>query len=159
MSLIDAKIQEVHVEVEIDAPIDKVWTALIDEIGEWWPADFYTGGRDGARTFKIEAEPGGRMMEVWDDGGGLLWGTVVTFDPGVQLQILGSLFPNWGGPSQNFGTWELEIAGSGTRMRYSEHSVGQVSEAGGEERTVGWKFLSDTMKAHVEGEAAPAWGE
>jgi len=159
MSLKDSKIQALQVEVEIAAPVDKVWTALIDEIGDWWPADFYAGGTNGSRTFKIEPEPGGRMMEVWDGGGGMLWGTVVTSQPTVRLQILGSIFPNWGGPTQQFGTWELETVGAGTRLRYSEHAVGEVSESGGEEKTVGWQFLSDTLKAHVEGAAAPTWGD
>ena len=97
------------------------------------------------------------MMEAWGDGGGVLWGTVISYEANVRLQILGSLFPNWGGPSQSFGTWDLETAGTGTVLRYSEHSVGRVSDSGAEEKTVGWQFLHDSLKAHVERTAAPTW--
>jgi len=159
MSIEQSEIQTLQIEVKIDAAIDRVWTALIDEIGDWWPADFYAGGQDGSRTFMIEAKPGGRMMEVWDGGGGVLWGTVMTFEPAVRLQILGAQFPNWGGPTQSFGTWELESVGSATLLRYSEHSVGRVSDSGGEEKMVGWQFLNNSLKAHVEGTPAPTWGE
>ena len=111
MSLDEANISELHMEIEIAANPLKVWAALTTEIGQWWPAEFYAGGETGSRTFNLETMPGGRMMETWGNGGGVLWGTVVAIEPNVQLQVLGATFPGWGGPSQWFGTWELGPTG------------------------------------------------
>lgn len=157
MSIQQSNICNMNMEVEIDAPASKVWAALIDHIGEWWPAEFYAGGDAGARTFSIEPEPGGKMMESWDNGGGVLWGTVVAIDPGSNLQILGSTFPNWGGPTQWFGTWTLSDKGNRTVLAYSEHTVGKMSDSGSEEKEKGWMFLWHTLKAHVEGGSPPKW--
>ena len=35
----------VDVQVEIGVPRDAAWSALTDGIGNWWPAEFYCGGR------------------------------------------------------------------------------------------------------------------
>ena len=97
------------------------------------------------------------MYEEWDDGGGLLWGTVITVEPAGRLQIVGFGFPNWGGPSQFFADWDLEPDDSGTRLRFSEHAIGRVSESYTAEKDKGWMFLLEAMKAHIEGKPAPVW--
>ena len=97
------------------------------------------------------------MFEEWDDGGGVLWGTVVSCMPGSTLQILGSLFPNWGGPTQWYGTWDLAADGEATVLKYSQTGVGRVSEAAMGEQDKGWQFLCDALKANVEGQPAPVW--
>ncbi len=98
MTIENATMANIDMEIEIHASSDKVWQSLTENIGQWWPADFYTGGVEGGRGFSLEAFPGGRMMESWDDGGGLLWGNVVFIQPGIKLQLLGSTFPNWSRP-------------------------------------------------------------
>jgi uncharacterized protein YndB with AHSA1/START domain len=101
--------------------------------------------------------PGGRMMETWDTGGGVLWGTVVAVKPNEQLQVVGSILPNWGGPSQWFGTWELTAIGDQTLLRYSEHTIGRASEASNLEKEKGWQFVWAALKAYIEGAPAPTW--
>lgn len=149
----------VQMQIEIKASAATVWQALVDNIGEWWPAEFYTGGDSARRTFRIEPKPGGRMYEDWGDDCGTLWGTVVAVDPGRKLQIHGMVFPDYGGPNHNFGTWLLEEANGTTTMTYSEASIGRVSDAGVEEKDKGWKFLWATMKAHIEGQPLPVWAD
>lgn len=153
----NATYAQIQMELTIAADPEAVWQALVDDIGQWWPADFYAGGQQGKRTFKFEAEPGGRMVELWDDGGGLLWGTVITVEPNKRLQALGTLFPNWGGPALNYATWELEKKGSETVLRFSESTMGRLSDDGMEEKDKGWRFLMESMKAHIEGNDAPTW--
>ena len=128
-----AEIIKIDMELDINCPPDQLWAALTENIGQWWPADFYAGGEDGKRRFSLEAQPGGRMFETWDNGGGVLWGTVVCVDPNVRLQVLGSLFPNWGGPTSWYGTWELTPNGDGTTLRFSESAIGKISDAGAAE--------------------------
>ncbi len=97
------------------------------------------------------------MFEHRDDGGGVLWGTVICVEPNSRLQVLGAVFPNWGGPTQWYGTWELEAQDNGTTLKYSESDVGRISDTCAAEKTKGWTFLWESMKAHVEGTAPPIW--
>ena len=163
MSLERSNIANLQMEIEIDAGPSEVWAALTDYIGQWWPAEFYAGGESGSRTFSLETMPGGRMMESWGDGGGVLWGTVIAIEPNVQLQVLGATFPGWGGPVQWFGTWELvpsgEKTGEKTILKFSEQAIGRVSETGTREKDRGWQFLWATLKSHVEGSAPPVWAD
>jgi uncharacterized protein YndB with AHSA1/START domain len=145
-------------DVTIAGSADEVWKALTEKIGEWWPDDFYAGGATGKRGFQLDAEPGGRMYEHWEGGGGALWGTVVAYEPEKSLQVLGHLFPNWGGPCQWYGTWQLRTDGDQTKLSFSETALGLISETGMEEKDKGWRFLWASLKAHVEGSPAPSWG-
>ena len=110
----DTETMEINLEIEIAGTPEAVWAALTDGIDAWWPAEFYTGGLEETRTFTLEARPGGRMYENWGGGAGTLWATIASVEPGVRLQATGTLFPNWGGPSLWFGSWELESQGEGT---------------------------------------------
>jgi uncharacterized protein YndB with AHSA1/START domain len=159
MTIESSGMSSLQLETAIDAGTAAVWSALTDNIGDWWPAEFYAGGEAGARSFMLEPTPGGRMLESWDGGGGVLWGTVVGIDPGTLLQVLGTVFPNWGGPSQWYGTWQLESSGDQTLLKFSESVVGRVTDAGTQEKDKGWRFLLAVMKAHIEGGPLPAWAD
>ena len=162
---------ELQLEITINRPPEDVWTALTEGIGLWWPAEFYAGGEEGNREIRLEAKPGGGMVETWSAGGGLLWATVVNVEPGKRLQVTGTTFPQWGGPSIWLGTWELEAAtatgGSGARTEHAEHTVLRFIEnvlAANDEtrgdRLKGWNYLfGGALKAHVEGREKPAWDE
>ena len=152
-----AEIAQITMETEIEAPPERVWTALTDDIGKWWPGDFYAGGDDGKRSYALEARPGGRMFEQWDSGGGVLWGTVICVEPNVRLQVLGVSFPKRGGPAEWYGTWELSSHESGTRLRFSESTIGLISDTLVAEKTKGWTFLWNSMKAFIEGNPPPDW--
>lgn len=99
------------------------------------------------------------MYEEWEDGGGVLWGTVVTVDPAKRLQITGVTFPNWGGPTQWFGDWSLVEKDGGTELTFSEHAIGRTSEDSVVEKDKGWQFLWQVMKAKLEGQPAPTWSD
>ena len=155
-----AVIVETRMEVRIAAAPDAVWEALTEDIGAWWPDEFYAGGQSGRRSYRLEARPGGRMYEEWDDGGGLLWGSVVSAQPGVALHVTGTLFPEWGGPSVWFGTWRIEPEGDGAVLAFCEHTFGRVTEAQLAEKEKGWRFLLDgALRAHLEGREQPRWAE
>ena len=150
MSRTTAEIDEITTTLEIDTSPERVWHALTEDIGRWWPSDFYTGGSTGSRNFVLEARPGGRMYEVWDDGGGVLWATVIGVEPNERLQVLGSLFPAWGGPSEWFGIWKLTADGDKTELGFTESSLGRITAEGLSEKKKGWDFIHQTLKAYVE---------
>ncbi len=159
MTISEAGISELQVAVEIDAAPEAVWTSLTSGIGDWWPDEFYAGGSAGARRFTLDARPGGAMTEEWNEGGGVCWGSVVAVEPDTRLQVIGYGFPNWGGPSQWFGTWELAARGDGTTVTFSEHAIGRVSEGYVDEKEKGWQFLLEALKARLEGREPPVWSD
>lgn len=154
----DAKIMHVRVETRIEGDPARVWEAMTREIGAWWPDAFYAGGEPGAREMQLDVEPGGKLFESWDDGGWLLWGTLVSVSPGRKLEFTGVTFPQWGGPNLMLGAWEVEPDGDGANVRVTESTIGRVSDEAAREKEKGWRFLFDgALKAHVEGRDAPAW--
>ncbi len=148
---------EIQLEVQIAATPETVWEALTHKAGEWWPAEFYIGGEEGKRSYRLEAWPGGRVYEEWDDGGGLLWGQVCTAVPNQTLQVTGHSFPDWGGPSIMFATWKLSASGDGCTLHFSERALGETPEHYAAEKDKGWRFLMDVMKAYIEGTTPPEW--
>ena len=153
-----ATVLDTKMETSIGGDVAAVWQALTDDIGAWWPEEFYAGGEPAKRCYHLEAKPGGRMYEEWEDGGGTLWGTVVALEPRKRLQVMGTTFPNWGGPSFWFGTWELEADGAATILRFTESSIGRLSESRAEQTAKGWRFLfGEVLKAYVEGQPVPEW--
>jgi hypothetical protein len=84
MKIEKAKMAEFTMEVDIDGTPELAWKSLAADIGLWWPADFYADGESGKRSYFLEARPGGTMGERWDNGGGVIWATVVGVDPKPQ---------------------------------------------------------------------------
>ena len=153
-----AAILETQMEVRISASVAVVWKALTEDIGAWWPEAFFAGGEQEKRHYHLEPEPGGRMYESWEGGGGILWGNVVAVDPGKLLQVTGTTFPNWGGPSIWFGTWELEADETVTLLKFSESTIGRIDDAHAAGKEKAWKFLFATvLKSFVEGTPIPEW--
>lgn len=144
---------EVTVDVTIEAPREKVWNALTDGIGRWWPKDFYVG--KSPKGFVLEARPGGRLYEDWGDGGGVLWGQVVTFDPPSTLDVAGQLFPAFGGPATTLVRWALTAEGDATRVTLVDSVFGRVNEKTAASLDEGWRVLLGALKTFVQ-PAAPA---
>ena len=158
MEIANAHYTTLHVETRIAADPATVWRALTDEMGQWWPDAFYTGGSAHGRTLRLDSRPGGAMIEDWGDGQGLMWGQVVTVDRPRKLEVIGYAFPQWGGPSTWLGTWDLQADGNATVVRFSESAVGRITEEYGADKEKGWRFLFDgALKAYVEGTEPPVW--
>jgi uncharacterized protein YndB with AHSA1/START domain len=154
-----AHVTDFVLEIDIQAEPGAVWNALTDDIARWWPRPFYCGGGSSAEpSFKLEAFPGGRMWEDWGDGNGLLWANVLNVQTGKRLEMVGTTGPAWGGPTTWFSTFELTPDGAGTKLRFSESGFGRVTEAAGQEKEKGWRFLFDgALRAHLEGKEPPVW--
>ena len=136
--------------LEIDAPRERVWRALTEEIGQWWLPDFYAGG-EATKAVILEPRVGGRLYEDWGDGGGLLWYTVIALQPPRSIDLAGHLTPAFGGPAKTYLKLELEEAGGKTRLVVSDAVLGRTSEGAVEQMRSGWQMLfGDGLKAHVE---------
>lgn len=159
-----ARVVDQALEVRIAAAPAAVWQALTADIARWWPAAFYCGSGSGGSAqskprFQLEAHPGGRMWEDWGGGDGLLWAHVVGVVRGKRLDLVGSAGPQWGGPSTSFSTFEITADGAGSKLRFVEATFGRTDDANLGEKEKGWRFLLAALAAHVEGRAAPVWGD
>ena len=97
---------EVLLEVNIEAPIEKVWKAFVDDTSAWWHPDFFT--KSGADRFLIEPKLGGWMYEDWGDGAGQIWATVNGVEAPSFLQVVGDNTKEFGGPSRGIMTLRME---------------------------------------------------
>ncbi len=139
----------VELEVSIEAPPERVWQALVNEMGAWWRKDFYCAG---GQRFVIEPRVGGRIYEDDGKGGGLLWYTIQVLTAPKTLQLIGHLSPPWGGPALAQTRFELEPAGKATVVRVTDRLFGAVSAKLKKDLQEGWTLLiAGALKPYVEG--------
>ena len=100
--------------VQVNAPADRVFRALVD-VGAWWGSDHTYSGD--ARNMSIAPVPGGCFCETLPNGGGVEHGRVVNIVPGSLLRLDGAL-----GPLQ-----ELAVTGSMTWQIAGAQGGGQGS--------------------------------
>jgi uncharacterized protein YndB with AHSA1/START domain len=148
-------IDQIRLDVRIEAPRERVWRALTDDLSGWWPADTFNVG--GASVpMRFEAKVGGRMYEDWGDGQGLLWAQVVLLRRPEQLSLIGDSFPEWGGPARSYLSWTLEADGAATVVHFVDSQLGERRDQADKEK--GWAFLiAGCLKSHLEGRPQPAW--
>ena len=143
-----SRVAEVVVEVSVAASLGRTWASLTEDMGAWWPDGFYTNER--AKRFVLEPELGGRGYEDWGDGEGLVWFTVAGLERGRNLQCVGDLLPEFGGPGRVFTRYELEPDSKGCRVRLHQVAYGHLSESMEASSTEGWGLLLGALKAHAE---------
>ncbi len=133
-------------EIQIAAPIERVWETLATESSKWWPADFVTSER--TQRFVIEAKLGGRVFEDFGDGSGLIWYSVIGMDVGRELILAGHLLPPYGGPAMTALRITLVSNSEGTLVHIRDDRLGIL---GGEPPTSGWLAVFDSgLRAYVE---------
>ena len=145
------RVAEVVSEVRMAAPPGRVWHALTEEIGRWWPAGFFSSPK--AKRMVLEPRVGGRVFEDWGEGdaSGLLWYTVIGIEAGRELRLSGELGPDWGGPAHLATRWTLKPDGDGTVVRLEEVISGRIGEGTEGKMTEGWNtILGQHLRPFVE---------
>lgn len=139
----------IDLEIAIDAPRERVWKAMIEEIGAWWLPDFYA--TSSPETIVLEPQPGGRVFEKSKDGGGLLWYQIQSIAPNESLHMTGQLAPPFGGPATSLLHLALEDKGDGTTLKITDCLFGNVDESTRDNIKSGWNMLyGDGLRKHVE---------
>lgn len=70
--------------IEVPCSQRQAFQVFVHEMSSWWPLGaFTTSAMTGlpARAIRIEAKPGGTIVEIAADGTEHLWGTITTYDP------------------------------------------------------------------------------
>src|SRR5882672_11327630 len=140
----------VELNIEIDASREKVWNAIIDDIGIWWPRDFYACAD--TKSFVIEPRVGGRLYEDAGDGNGVLWYTIIAIEATKSMNLAGYLAPPYAGPATTLLRLELEsTAKQKTTLKVSDSVFGNVDESSVASLDAGWRALfADGLKKFVE---------
>ncbi|HVL67445.1 MAG TPA: metalloregulator ArsR/SmtB family transcription factor [Vicinamibacterales bacterium] len=138
-------LERVEIEIDIAAPPAAVWDALTKETTLWWPTDFYTGPATG---FHMEPRIGGRLFEDWGDGAGVIWYEIFALNPGVSIDLQGSMGVPYG-PAISLLHLELEARGDATRLKVSDATFGAGADCAAKES--GWRrVFAEGLKRHVE---------
>jgi DNA-binding transcriptional ArsR family regulator/uncharacterized protein YndB with AHSA1/START domain len=132
-------------EIRIQSSVDRVFTALTQDIGEWWPAGFF-GGR-----VSLEPWVGGRFFEEGDKGSAL-YGVVTAIEPGSSLRLSGGL--GMTGPVAGSFSYRLAADGDATVVSLSHNAFGDIQEEAQSSYEQGWDRLLSTQLVEYLGRTA-----
>ncbi len=137
------------IEVEIVAPIDRVWDALVNETREWWRKEFHTSRY--TKAFVLEPFVGGRGYEDCGSGTGALWFNVLVIEPPNLLEVVSHLSPRYGGPLTAITTFELRAQAKHTIVTVTDAAFGHIQAGRENSLRDGWRLLiGDGLKPWVE---------
>ena len=124
---------EIRKEEMIDAPIEIVFQAMLDELG---PEGQMPGGKP--LPMKLEAWPGGRWFRDLGNNTGHLWGHVQVIKPPTLLEICGPMPMSY--PAANHLQYRLTAEGDRTRLQFAHRAFGLIPKEHREGMPQGWEF-------------------
>ena len=117
----------------IEAPIDVVFQAVLDEAG---PESQMPDGTP--MPFKLEPWPGGRWFRDLGNNTGHLWGHVQVIKPPTLLELSGPFFMSY--PGVNHDQYKLVAEGKSTRLKFAHKAMGVIPKEHMEGMDQGWNF-------------------
>jgi uncharacterized protein YndB with AHSA1/START domain len=134
---------EIRKEIEISAPIDIAFEAMLDELGP-------DGQMPGGKPFpmKIEPWPGGRWFRDLGNDAGHLWGHVQVIKPPTLLEICGPLMMSY--PAANHLQYRLTAEGGVTRLAFLHRAIGLIPAEHREGFPEGWQYWLERIRELAE---------
>jgi uncharacterized protein YndB with AHSA1/START domain len=120
-------------EIEIDAPIDVAFQAVLDELG---PESQMPGGKP--LPLKLEAWPGGRWYRDLGNNAGHFWGHVQVIKPPALIELCGPLPMSY--PAVNHLQYRLTAEGTRTRLQFTHKAMGLIPPEHRDGMPEGWEF-------------------
>ena len=137
---------EIQKAIDIAAPIDIAFAAMLDELGP--EAQMMDGT---AMPLKLEAWPGGRWYRDLGNHAGHLWGHVQVIKPPTLLEICGPLMMSY--PAMNHIQYRLTTQGTGTHLTFVHRGVGLISVQHRDGMPKGWAHWLDKIRMRAEQKA------
>ncbi len=140
-----------ELEIEINAPREKVWEAILKKTNTWWLPDFHVAGPES--TVSLDPVAGGRgLVEETPAGDSLLWYSVHMYQPSeFKIYLIGHVAPEWGGPTTSSLKLAVEQTDSGCVLKVTDARHGHVDETSLQSYSDGWaQLFTDGLKAFVE---------
>lgn len=139
---------EIRKEIEINAPIDIAFEAMLDELG---PESQSMDGKP--LSMKIEPWPGGRWYRDLGNNTGHLWGHVQVIKPPTLLEITGPMPMSY--PAVNHVQYRLKETGAGqTLLSFVHRSMGMIQPDHRDGMPKGWQFWIEKIRDLAEKRAA-----
>ena len=140
---------EIQKTIDIAAPIEIAFEAMLDELGP--DAQMMDGT---AMPFKLEAWPGGRWYRDLGNNAGHLWGHVQVIKPPTLLEICGPMMMSYpGGESSSISLYR-----SGKRnapgVRASRHGIDLAPASRGHAQGMGALDRQDSPAPREQDDAA-----
>ena len=130
-------------EIRVQAPIDKAFAALLEELG---PAN--RGHQDAPMPMMLEAWPGGRWFRDLGNGNGHLWGHVQAIKTPALLEINGPLWMSFAVASNV--QYRLKEEDGGTLITLRHSALGRFPDGYGAPASQGWKNIFTRVRQRVE---------
>jgi DNA-binding transcriptional ArsR family regulator/uncharacterized protein YndB with AHSA1/START domain len=133
----EMKLLEIKQNIEIRAKPTVVYTALVNNISDWWGRPYIINEQSNKLT--LEAKVGGLFYESWGDNQGFKWGEVTYLKNNEILEITGS----FGMTKAIFGRvrFTLSEKENGTNIELSHRAYGDITEETEKGYTTGWRDL------------------
>jgi hypothetical protein len=141
----------VRKEIDIAAPIDITFEAVLDQLG---PESQLLDGRP--FPMKFEPWPGGRWYRDLGNNSGHLWGHVQVIKPPTLLEIWGPLMMSY--PAVNHLQYRLKPEGSGTRLALLHRAMGLILREHRDGMPKGWEHNLKRFREIAERKAAASAG-
>jgi uncharacterized protein YndB with AHSA1/START domain len=143
---------EIQKTIDIAAPIEFAFEALLDELGP----DAQMG--DGTpMPLKLEAWPGGRWFRDLGNNAGHFWGQVQVIKPPKLLEICGPMMMSY--PAVNHIQYRLTAEVSGTRLAFLHRGMGQITPEHRDGMPKGWGMWLDRIRQSAERKAKQGKGK
>jgi uncharacterized protein YndB with AHSA1/START domain len=139
----DVQSFEIRNEIEIDAPVEVVFQAVLDELG---PEGQMPDGKPFPMTF--EPWPGGRWYRDLGNKSGHLWGHVQVIKPPTLLEICGPLMMSY--PVVNHLQYRLKAEGGMTRLVFLHRAVGLILPEHRDGLSEGWQYWLERIRELTE---------
>jgi uncharacterized protein YndB with AHSA1/START domain len=130
---------EIRREEVIDAPIEIVFQAVLDEIG---PEGQMMDGKP--FPMKIEPWPGGRWYRDLGNNAGHFWGHVQVIKPPGLLEMCGPMMMSY--PAANHVQYRLTAEGGGTRLKFLHKAIGLIPQDHRDGMEKGWTFKINRVR-------------
>jgi len=134
---------EIDKEIEISAPIDIAFEAVLDQLG---PEGEMPGGKPFPMT--IESWPGGRWYRDLGNNSGHLWGHVQVIKPPMLLEICGPLMMSY--PALNHLQYRLKAEGGVTRLAFLHRGLGVFLPEHRDGLPQGWQYWLERIRDLAE---------
>jgi hypothetical protein len=137
---------EIKKEIEIAAPLEVAFEAMLEELG---PEGQMMDGT--SMSFKLEPWPGGRWYRDLGNKAGHLWGHVQVIKPPTLLEIWGPLMMSY--PAVNHLQYRFTAQGSGTKLAFLHRAMGLIMPEHREGMPKGWAHWSERIRQRAEQKA------
>ena len=130
-------------EIQVRAPLDVTFTALLEQLGPHNEV-----GEGTPFPMKIEAWPGGRWYRDLGDGNGHFGGHVQAIKRPTLLEISGPLFMSY--PVVSNVQYRLCEADGGTLIKFHHAAMGLIQDDHRKGVSSGWSHIHERVRQRAE---------